>query len=76
MTTEKWLLYGLEYINKCPVCHSTERNLLYEGLTDCVFFCAPGEWTLYRCQKCCSAYFDPRPTPDTIGLAYKKLLYP
>ena len=72
MTTEKWPAHGLEYVNCCPVCCSTERKLLYEGLTDRVFFCAPGEWTLYRCQQCGSAYLDPRPTLDTIGLAYSK----
>lgn len=62
MTTGKWPAHGLEYVNCCPVCCSTERELLYEGLTDRVFFCAPGEWTLYRCQQCKSAYLDPRPT--------------
>lgn len=72
MTTEKWPAHGLEYVNCCPVCCSTEHELLYEGLTDRVFFCAPGEWTLYRCQQCGSAYLDPRPTLDTIGLAYSK----
>lgn len=72
MTTEKWPAHGLEYVNKCLVCCSADRELLYEGLADRVFFCAPGEWTLYRCQQCGSAYLDPRPTLDTIGLAYSK----
>jgi 2-polyprenyl-3-methyl-5-hydroxy-6-metoxy-1,4-benzoquinol methylase len=44
--------------------------LLYEELTDCTFNVAPGKWTLYRCIHCGSAYLDPRPTVDTIGLAY------
>lgn len=72
MTMEKWPPHGLEHVDKCPVCCSVKRELLYQGLTDRVFFCAPGEWTLYRCQECGSAYLDPRPTPDTIGLAYSK----
>lgn len=33
--------------------------------------CAPGRWTLFCCRECGSAYLDPRPTPDTIALAYR-----
>ena len=35
-----------------------------------MFGSAPGTWTLERCLDCGSALLDPRPTPDTIGLAY------
>jgi 2-polyprenyl-3-methyl-5-hydroxy-6-metoxy-1,4-benzoquinol methylase len=35
-----------------------------------VFFCAPGMWTMWRCKDCRSGYLDPRPTVETIGLAY------
>jgi len=52
------------------MCVSAERALLYEGLTDRVFFCAPGTWTLFRCASCRCAFLDPRPTPETIGRAY------
>jgi SAM-dependent methyltransferase len=45
--------------------------MLYSGLHDRVFRAAPGSWTLVRCQDCRSAYLDPRPTPATIGLAYR-----
>jgi SAM-dependent methyltransferase len=68
---QPWPAAGLEWIDHCPACGSAERVLLHERLRDHVFFCAPGEWTLYRCQDCGSAYLDPRPTPDTIGLAYR-----
>lgn len=44
--------------------------MLYQGLTDRVFFCAPGAWTLYRCEGCASGYLDPRPTRETVTLAY------
>ena len=27
---------------------------------------------MYRCKSCASAYLDPRPTPETIGLAYQR----
>ena len=40
-------------------------------MRDYIFFCAPGEWTLYKCSQCSSAYLDPRPTAETIGLAYE-----
>jgi 2-polyprenyl-3-methyl-5-hydroxy-6-metoxy-1,4-benzoquinol methylase len=44
--------------------------MLYEGLRDVTFFVAPGEWTLWRCSECASAYLDPRPDERTVGLAY------
>lgn len=31
-----------------------------------------GRWDLYRCESCCSAYLDPRPTHETIHLAYQQ----
>ena len=66
-----WPPGGLESVARCPVCGSPGRTLLYGELTDRVFFAAPGEWTLYTCDRCGSAYLDPRPTPDTIGRAYQ-----
>jgi 2-polyprenyl-3-methyl-5-hydroxy-6-metoxy-1,4-benzoquinol methylase len=44
--------------------------LAHSGLTDQVFQCAPGQWNLFRCDDCASAYLDPRPTLASIGLAY------
>jgi 2-polyprenyl-3-methyl-5-hydroxy-6-metoxy-1,4-benzoquinol methylase len=44
--------------------------VLYGGLRDRAFFCAPGEWTLQECANCGSCYLDPRPTVDTVSLAY------
>jgi 2-polyprenyl-3-methyl-5-hydroxy-6-metoxy-1,4-benzoquinol methylase len=67
----RWPSDGLETVKACPVCGSETRELLYSGLTDRVFFCAPGTWTLYRCLPCRAAYLDPRPTPDSIRLAYR-----
>lgn len=66
-----WPADGLERVGKCPVCGSIERTLLHGGLRDWFFLCAPGEWNLQRCTACGSAYLDPRPTPHTIGLAYR-----
>ncbi len=70
MVIRQWPVNGLEHVSNCPVCSSDRRELLHQGLKDRVFFCAPGEWTMYRCKECGSAYLDPRPNPETIGLAY------
>lgn len=55
----------------CPVCGSNKRTILHDGLTDRIFFCAPGKWTLQLCGDCGSGYLDPRPTSATIHLAYQ-----
>ncbi len=69
-TTVEWPEDGLEPVPECPVCDATDRELLHAGLTDRLFGCAPGTWTLWRCSNCGSAYLDPRPTEETILLAY------
>ena len=66
-----WPESKLESISACPVCGSAERKVLYKNLTDNVFFVAPGKWTLHRCIQCSSAYLSPRPTIETINLAYQ-----
>jgi len=65
-----WPAQGLEHLGACPLCHSTDRRRLHDHLTDVTFFTAPDEWTLWQCLGCRSAYLDPRPTRETIGLAY------
>lgn len=65
-----WPENGLESVQSCPLCASNEREMVHSSLTDRIFFCAPGEWTLYRCLDCEVGYLDPRPSPDTISLAY------
>jgi 2-polyprenyl-3-methyl-5-hydroxy-6-metoxy-1,4-benzoquinol methylase len=67
-----WPAEDLEAVPRCPVCGSERRNILYRGLTDRVFFCAPGAWDLFRCMDCTSAYLDPRPTPASISRAYSR----
>lgn len=66
-----WPAGGLEWVELCPVCGSEHRELLHERLTDSLY-CAPGDWALYCCQSCGSGYLDPRPTLETIGLAYAR----
>lgn len=65
-----WPQSDLEAVPQCPVCNSSERSLLYKGLTDRVFGVADGMWDLYRCSHCASGYLDPRPTAASIGRAY------
>jgi len=69
-TCLEWPVGGLEAVTCCPVCFSEGRVLLHENLTDQIFG-APGRWNLYRCESCAGAYLDPRPTAETIGLAYQ-----
>ena len=63
---------GVEQLGACPICGSAERSILHARMKDCVFFVAPGEWTLWTCQTCRSAYLDPRPDEHSIGRAYSK----
>jgi 2-polyprenyl-3-methyl-5-hydroxy-6-metoxy-1,4-benzoquinol methylase len=71
MKHKSWPAEDLESAPHCPVCAGSGRNLLYAGLTDRVFGLAPGEWMLYRCTGCHSAWLDPRPGRASIGRAYE-----
>jgi SAM-dependent methyltransferase len=55
----------------CLVC-ATRGELLYSGLTDCLFG-APGEWKLNRCPspECGLIWLDPMPLEEDIGIAYE-----
>ena len=64
-----WPVSELECTN-CPVCGSSARVVLHEGLIDNIFECALGKWTLWKCMNCRSAYIDPRPTFESIYTAY------
>ena len=65
-----WPIQGLEAVELCPLCKSRRRRLLHEDLSDRTFFCAPGRWKMFDCDNCGSGYLDPRPSSETIGLAY------
>ena len=65
-----WLPEEREAVTQCPICESKTGAVLYEGLTDRVFFCSPDQWTLYRCGECGCAYLNPRPSPASLGKAY------
>ena len=71
LDTQDWPISGLESVSACPACGGQRRRVLYDDLQDNVFFCSPGKWALHECLDCSSAYLDPRPTPETIHLAYR-----
>jgi SAM-dependent methyltransferase len=66
-----WPADGLEAVGACPVCGCAQSAVLHARLRDRAFRAAPGDWTLVRCRDCRSAYLDPRPTSETIALAYR-----
>ncbi len=70
LSDTEWDANELETLGHCPICQSTARTVLYEGLTDTLFQCAPGRWTLHACSGCGTAYLDPRPSAASIGKAY------
>lgn len=69
--TAGWPVDKLEYVSSCPVCGDRSRSKLYADLTDRLLYGAPGTWSLYKCLGCGSVYLDPRPTAESIRLAYK-----
>lgn len=67
---QPWPPSELQAVPLCPVCECPKRSILREGLVDNVFFVAQGRWTLHQCERCKSAYLDPRPNEASIGKAY------
>lgn len=67
----EWLPEGLESVGRCPVCGSSTPSILHSGMRDRLFQ-SPGVWQLLRCGGCNVAWLDPRPTPETIGMAYQR----
>lgn len=65
-----WPASGVEEVPSCPVCGASERKLVYSGLVDDLFKVAPGQWNIFECIACESAWLDPRPSKKTLGLAY------
>ena len=61
-----------ELINKCPVCQSENRSLLYQDLKDyrCVENNA-NSYCFFLCLNCNNGYYNPRPTIDSIHLLYR-----
>lgn len=68
---ESWPEEELEQLESCPVCGSEQYETLYEEVIDKVFGCAPGWWTVQRCNRCRSAFLNPRPTATSMHIAYR-----
>jgi len=68
--SQSWPESGLESLKSCPVCGLDIPLFLHKELTDRIFW-APGKWTMNRCGSCNSGYLNPRPTLETIKLAYE-----
>ena len=60
---------ALEYLGRCPVCRSAEREPAYRGATDGVFGTS-GEWDYWTCVGGI-LYLDPRPGPEALAEAYE-----
>src|SRR4051812_20006724 len=71
LSVPEWVDQGLEQLGRCPCCDSTGRELLYSGLQDLAFAAVPGNWTMWSCRNCQSAYLDPRLSPGAIPRAYR-----
>ena len=69
-STGAWPPADLEHVERCPVCGSSSRRLLRDGLRDVVYGTAPGQWAFQQCGDCSCAYLDPRPDAASIGRAY------
>lgn len=67
---QSWPEDGIEQVQHCPYCGSSERELAYKDVQDWSFYCAPGKWTFWDCKQCSALYLNPRPTEATIGQAY------
>lgn len=67
----QWPYEELEHLGRCVLCGSSQRDARFENLTDRVFRCAPGSWTLNECRDCHVLYLDPRPNEASIGRAYE-----
>lgn len=69
--SEAWPEAETESLGGCPVCGAQGRRLLHGYLRDRIFFSAPGDWQLWRCEGCGTGYLDPRPTRQSISRAYR-----
>jgi 2-polyprenyl-3-methyl-5-hydroxy-6-metoxy-1,4-benzoquinol methylase len=62
-----WREDDLETVLQCAICGSSGLRPLYDDLSAH----AEGPWRLEICQLCESALLNPRPTPESIGRAYR-----
>ena len=69
--SKQWPKGELEFLDCCPLCKSPKSRKIYEDLEDKVFFCAPGKWNLYKCEKCDLVQFKSlAPLDEMYGQTY------
>lgn len=67
-----WPADALEAVTACPWCGGSGATLRHAGLADVTFNTAPGRFDMYECATCGAGYLNPRPTRQSIGLAYAR----
>lgn len=67
----KWPSNGIEHLGMCPVCGGLDYAILHQGLVDHLFGSPSGPWNLQSCNTCDSAFLNPRPSKESIHIAYK-----
>jgi SAM-dependent methyltransferase len=60
-----------ESVTHCPWCKKSASNVVYENLNDRVFRVVDFSTSLLKCLNCGSVYLSPRPTSESIYLAYQ-----
>lgn len=70
-TFAPWQRKNLEAVDVCPFCGAAERDVIHDDLDDITFFNTSGPFSMVRCDACEAGYLNPRPTPSSIGAAYK-----
>lgn len=68
---DTWPQEQLESLQTCPVCGGERMRPLVEEVGDWAFEVAPGRWRYLQCEQCWVAYLCPRPTKQSIHLAYQ-----
>ncbi len=71
-TDDCWPEDALQHLGACPLCGQAGSCVVYRGMRDSTFRCAPGLWNFSKCAGCGCLYLDPRPSRESIGLAYRK----
>jgi SAM-dependent methyltransferase len=65
-------------IRPCPMCHSTDRDLLVVSLADVLdenYPLSPVEYPYYRCKACGSSYMAQLPSPSVLAAYYESPVY-
>lgn len=62
----------MEYMNKCPVCHTTEFENYLQAED---YFLSHESFTIVRCKNCALLFTQPRPLPEELQKYYQSEAY-